>query len=93
MNTNDNLNNEIKKVDESVIDNFRFLLETVIEKKYTIDDFSSFIKKANKLLEMYEKDDPKYNGEIRALYEELFGIESAVSAEMLSFAFEEGSRI
>ena len=42
---------------------------------------------------MYEKDDPKYNGEIRALYEELFGIESAVSAEMLSFAFEEGSRI
>ena len=43
MNTNDNLNNAIKKVDESVIDNFRFLLETVIEKNYTIDDFSNFI--------------------------------------------------
>ena len=35
MNKDYNLDNAIKEVDKSVIDNFRFLLETIIDFDYT----------------------------------------------------------
>ncbi|MEJ7165135.1 hypothetical protein [Staphylococcus capitis] len=96
MNKDYNLDNAIKEVDKSVIDNFRFLLETIIDFDYTSDDFLKFKTKAIELMELYEENegyDLKYQEEMRQLYQKLHGIESSVTAEFLSQAFEEGAGI